>query len=106
MAGHTSATQHLLLKWKGVHETGSTPLHNRDNELTDGPDCCCQGRPCCHFCRRRRLLGRDQVLPSYRVRVSGALLLLSPLLSLLRFNIIQEPTPIREIASDAPIAHY
>src|SRR5437764_6380516 len=25
MAGDSSASQHLLLKWKGVHETGSTP---------------------------------------------------------------------------------
>src|SRR5438132_13535889 len=42
MAGDSSASQHLLLKWKGVHETGSTPLvvpglvgvagfHRRDN---------------------------------------------------------------------------
>src|SRR2546429_9929823 len=26
MAGDSSASQHLLLKWKGVHETGSTPV--------------------------------------------------------------------------------
>src|SRR5712671_1674362 len=26
MAGDSSASQHLLLKWKGVHETGSTPI--------------------------------------------------------------------------------
>jgi hypothetical protein len=28
MAGDSSASQHLLLKWKGVHETGSTPTTN------------------------------------------------------------------------------
>jgi hypothetical protein len=26
MAGDSLASQHLLLKWKGVHETGSTPV--------------------------------------------------------------------------------
>jgi hypothetical protein len=25
MAGDSLASQHLLLKWKGVHETGATP---------------------------------------------------------------------------------
>src|SRR5437588_10101813 len=29
MAGDSSASQHLLLKWKGVHETGSTPTSHR-----------------------------------------------------------------------------
>src|SRR5437660_5974045 len=29
MAGDSSASQHLLLKWKGVHETGSTPHASR-----------------------------------------------------------------------------
>jgi hypothetical protein len=33
MAGDSSASQHLLLKWKGVHETGSTPPTFRNSSL-------------------------------------------------------------------------
>jgi hypothetical protein len=34
MAGDSSASQHLLLKWKSVHETGSTPLDRFDEART------------------------------------------------------------------------
>src|SRR5512133_180197 len=33
MAGDSSASQHLLLKWKGVHETGSTPLDRERHRI-------------------------------------------------------------------------
>jgi hypothetical protein len=35
MAGDSSASQHLLLKWKGVHETGSTPGFDSFVELIE-----------------------------------------------------------------------
>jgi hypothetical protein len=38
MAGDSSASQHLLLKWKGVHETGSTPTGSFCAYLRDALD--------------------------------------------------------------------
>jgi hypothetical protein len=37
MAGDSSASQHLLLKWKGVHETGSTPELDQTGYLPKNP---------------------------------------------------------------------